>query len=634
VRRHHLHRPTFRRRGCSPAAGLLGFALLGFAPPAAHAQRVELRLDVDKHIATVGEAVGVSVHLTIDGRGSYSEFLPPRMEGFERRGGGMTSQQTEIVNWQVRQREVRSYIAIPLKQGTLTIGPAAVRISGKLIQSNTVKVHVKEGSSSAATPDQDAQDDTLDEPQAAGPSPGVPRGGVLPSVFIGAAASPTKVYVGQQLVAQWRLYTQSDVLGFQMLKQPTADGFWMEELESPRRLRFERHMIQGRLFYSALITRKAFFPQRAGTLVLGPMEAQIRTMDLFAGPVTRRSEQLSVEVLPLPQAGQPKDFAEPNVGRYDIAAALDRHEVAAGDAVTLKIVIRGSGNLQQLVAPKLGKLDGLKVYEPKVSVDLDKTNELQGEKVVEYLLLPTRSGKLTIPSLTLQYFDPGKQRYRSASTLALELNVTGKMVATGTTRGDGTQNVLGQDIRPPLPARTLMHRRQPTAIGPIRVALVIFPLAVLLLLAAYDAMRQRLARPTERALDRATAKKVRESLRQAAEHERAGDSAGLFAALANALREQLRHQLGRPVEGLTRDELRQQMQQAGMTDDLVRDVINELDNCDFARFAPSASDPQQLQDATQRTRQLVRRLASAGKPFKGRDRSQQVNLEPGIKQVR
>src|SRR6185503_3309202 len=144
-----------------------------------------------------------------------------------------------------------------------------------------------------------------------------------------------------------------------------------------------------------------------------------------------------------------------------LEARADRPTVAVGEAVTLTIQVKGQGNLRNLRAPALPRLDGWKSYEPKVTVNLDPGDLVSGTKTVEYLLLPEHAGTTMIPSFELAYFDPETRAYAAAKSDPLRLEVTadgaahvaaspaggaGPRITTG---GAGpVENVTTTEIRP------------------------------------------------------------------------------------------------------------------------------------------------------------------------------------------
>src|SRR4030095_6320189 len=99
-------------------------------------------------------------------------------------------------------------------------------------------------------------------------------------------------------------------------------------------------------------------------------------------PRRLKSDPLVIEAvaLPPPKEGQPAGFPSSNVGHYTLDVAVDRAAVAVGDAVTLTMTVRGTGNLRNVVMPALPTLEGWKGYEPKANVALESGAVIQGSK--------------------------------------------------------------------------------------------------------------------------------------------------------------------------------------------------------------------------------------------------------------
>ena len=559
----------------------------------ASAQRASVSIHVDRSLAYVGEEVRVEVKIQINGRMSYERYLPPSFEGFRVLGSGMTSQNIEIVNMKVRRTESYIYNVSPVKEGTLKVGPAAVMMSGDVIRSQATRIQVKAG---AAKPAPEVQQGNPADPAVASS-----RG---KQVFMVAEASPREVVQGQAVLVTWVLYVAGNVglRGFNPGKQPTTDGFWSEDYNTPTRLEFEQRVVEGNVFNVALLSRKRLYPQKTGTLTVGPMAANMTLGQFFSARQQEvSSNALEVEVLPLPRAGRPAGFVPGNVGRYDLTATLDRDRIKGGDAVTLTVTVRGQGNLRQFKVPPLGELPGFKVYEPKITDNLEL-----GEKRLEYLLMPTRAGRLKVPVISVPTFDPGKGAYRLLRTRPLPITITGPMPQSLQDRKDPRKNVIGPTVRPPRPARVLTHR---TPFKPLSSQLVwalfMVPMVLLVLVSGGERLRTRLRQETPRRQQRAAARRIREHLKRARDVSHQGDKGAFFGEVAAALHGLLDHKLGVRVEGLTRPELELVLRRAGFDDELAAQVLQELDNCDFARFTPSASDPGEMERTLGRAKKLL-----------------------------
>ena len=99
--------------------------------------------------------------------------------------------------------------------------------------------------------------------------------------------------------------------------------------------------------------------------------------------------------------------------------------------------------------------------------------------------------------------------------------------------------------------------------------------------------------------------RVRQRLRLASSFLKAGNRVSFFGEIASVIHEQLAAKLGIKVQGLTTVELKQLLDECGMEGGLQKQLIDDLEVCDFARFAPAAAEDQQMADTLQRTRRLL-----------------------------
>jgi len=305
---------------------------------------------------------------------------------------------------------------------------------------------------------------------------------------------------------------------------------------------------------------------------------------------------------------------------------VDRDHVNVGEAVTLKLVITGQGNLRKLAAPPLPRLDGWKAYEPKVSVNLDQGDKVSGSKIVEYLLLPERPGATDIPSSTLAYFDPERGSYVNERSNALHIEVSAEgtpagahpagattgPVATTTPTTPGGENVLALDIRP-LRNRPTLHRDLGTSFYKSRglLMVVVVPPVSLALTAFFGFVRERLSKETESTRRRKLRRLARRRLRTADAHLREGRLVQAFGEIERVLRECLTGKLRQPIAGLSLDELRSALAQAGLAPELVTSTLGALEDCDRARFAPGSLSAQEVSATRDRASELILQIEKA-----------------------
>jgi hypothetical protein len=574
----------------------------------------------------VGEAFVVEVTLSLDD-GRVEGYTKPDFRGARvlseqpsqstqiQMGGGGSSVQT-VYTWH--------YELEAQQKGTLNFGAARVKVNGRELRSGNVGITVVDTPTGAPRP----------PPQQ---RRGVSPFGGLPFArepvqsddgrnFIRVVPSKTKAYVGEQITVEWYLYLVARQDKYAPIAEPRTDGFWAEELPANNtgNMKLEPQVYEGREYLVAPLIRKALFPLQPGRLTVTPMESEISQVDFFGSTLrTQRikAEPLVIEALPLPTSGQPRGFDPAAVGRFTMDARVDRDKVGVGDAVTLTITLSGQGNVRKLPPPTLGKLDGWKQYDPKVSVNLETGDVVHGTKTIEYLLLPEKAGTTTLPAFSMPFFDPAAQSYVVEKTLPIKIEVSGDATGSGATAGKGKpglgaapggENVLGLDIRP-LHARPSLHRDLGTTFYRSRFFLgfLLAPPIAFGLTAAIGLIRERLSQDTEGARRRRLRRLVRRRLGAAEKHMEAGHTGPFFIEIDRVLRDFLTGKLGRPVAGLSRDELRSHLASAGVPAELVDRTIDALEECDRARFAPGSATEAEMRAALDRAGEVILQMERA-----------------------
>ena len=200
----------------------------------------------------------------------------------------------------------------------------------------------------------------------------------------------------------------------------------------------DRHERNGQRWQRFAFDR-AFLPTRLGTIELSaPMlryDVLVREgqQDIFG---LRRGQQsdnfyvygkpLSIEVLPIPEAGRPTPYYGA-VGRFSIDAALDNDTVVEGGSVKLTLTVRGQGNFEFLRLPAIDDLEGFhKLGQAEAKRDADKV-------VVIYDLRVLSKDVKAVPPIRWNWFDttPGVEKFVEVETKALPLFV--KPLANGET---------------------------------------------------------------------------------------------------------------------------------------------------------------------------------------------------------
>ncbi|MEZ4339464.1 MAG: BatD family protein [Sandaracinaceae bacterium] len=435
------------------APTLFTLALLGAPGPAAAAvpPRVEARLT--PRAVAVGEAALLSV--TVSGDAAGAPTLP-RTPGLEVTPIG-TAQQMTIVNGAVDRSVTYRYQVRPTRPGRFSIG--AMRVGG----ASSEPVELDVGAAGAAR---------AHRPGATAPSPGPTVLDEPPGrrAFLRVRVPKDHLVVGESVPVTIRAYVKAGTAGtIQGLPRLNDDAFLVEGLDDdPVQSRTE---IRGTP-YATLTWRGRLTPLVAGDhAVAAEVPATLEWRDVVREEVPRRglsslfdaffddpffgraptgaafggspfgaspfgtmatlglgrarAARVTLEdgagtitVTEPPAEGRPAGY-DGAVGRFTLEASAAPTSTRLGEPITLRLVVRGEGDLDRVHHAMLPEdLEGARVY-PVTS----RTDEAAHERVFEQAVTPTRAGALVLPSLALPFYDPEAQAYATARSEPVTIEV-------------------------------------------------------------------------------------------------------------------------------------------------------------------------------------------------------------------
>jgi hypothetical protein len=589
---------------------LLPAALLA-AAVLARAQDVQVTASVDADTIGTQDQLQLTVNLSGPDSGDVEAPRLPQFPGFDVVAGPSVSTQFQWINGRASSSKGFTYVLVPQKPGSYTLGPVEVRAGGKTYRTQPVAVTVTSGSSRPAT--RRSFDPFGDESSM----PRRPPGGN--DVFVTAEIDSRRAYPSQQVTLTYRLFTQVGVTGLQLQESPPLNGFWVEEMEVATNQRGERKLVNGREYLEYLVKKQALFPNTPGTLKIPSVTFAIaaRTGGDFFGifgqseTIYRKTDELALEVLPFPSQGRAPNFSGA-VGSYNLTASLDRNEAATGDAVTLHVKLAGRGNLKMVPDLTLPQLPDFTIYSSKQAANtrLLEGRWIGGEKAWEYVLVPKAPGEQTIPPLSFRYFDPERERYETLTTLPLALKVAraadGGGAITGLS-GIGKQSLTrqGTDINfIKLSAGSISPQRPPAYGSLWYYALLAVPVAMNIGLLIYQRERRRQSSDIVLARSR---KARRSALARLNGSVKAGrtDPRRFYDEAAAALSGYLGDKFNLPEIALASDNLDRTLSEKGVRTETIKETLACLQECDFGRFVSASAAPDKMRDLVRRTRSII-----------------------------
>jgi hypothetical protein len=573
---------------------ILVFMLAGLA---AMPQEVTLTVDAPE-AAAAGERFRVIYTInSTDG-----QFTPPKFDpSFAVQGPQQsTSRNVQWVNGDVRSVATTTliyYITVS-SPGTYTI-PAAQFETKKVIVSSAERqiVITPAGQSPVA-----GQPQTQGQSRAAADVPSAGSEVTLRLLF-----SDREVYAGEPVTVTLKLYTRINLSGLQELKYPDFKGFLREDIETPPLRNLESEVIDGVRYGSGVVQRMVLYPQISGEIRIDPVEMTVLVQErasardpFFDDPffdsffssvstVPRRvaTQPVTVKVLPLP-APRPSDF-HGAVGSFALESSLSSSEAQLNEAVTLKVVLKGSGSLNLAGEPVINFPQGIEKYDPKITVTRSGTSS--GSKTFEYLLIPRNPGKFEIPPVSYTVFDPGQGKYLTLRSDGYTINVTG---TPGSKEGSGPVYIPGEDVKY-LGQDIRFIRNGSGRLGTVAAplvtelhywlwfALVLFITAVVLLF-----RREQIRRNADVAgvRNRKAARNARQRLTRAVTLLRGGKKEQVNSEVARALWGYLGDKLRIPPSEITREKCYTALRQRNTGEELISELDRILTATEYSQYAP------------------------------------------------
>ena len=238
----------------------------------------------------------------------------------------------------------------------------------------------------------------------------------------------------------------------------------------------------GRTFYD-LELRRTFLPSRPGTYELPQSYLEFRQVIERGGFLRRdRTERfyaladpVTIEVLPLPDAGRPFGFTGA-VGEFEPWADVDRRDVDVGDSIKLTVEWTGYGNFEFFEAPDLERDErfaGFRVY--------GKTERKSSERrTVVYDLAPLDASTTEIPAIELAVFDTSEEAYREVATEPIPIRVRA-LAATEGLAPIAEEEGIARDVRDIVADLSVDGALQRPGAGRVIAGLVGLPIVWLLL---------------------------------------------------------------------------------------------------------------------------------------------------------
>lgn len=515
-----------------------------------------------------------------------------------------TSQSYQVYNGQMTSSSTIDYTYFYRadQEGTFTIGEATINVDGKTLSTKATSLTIgpapagqqnhAQGQSSRQQPVtiDDISTQSSDRPVNSN------------DVFVRIILSKPTAYEQEAIECTIKLYTKYSISSFFATKQPSFDGFLIEEMDVQPSLN-QVETLNGQKYMTALLKKCIIFPQKDGKLTINSGNYDITVvqydnvnMGFFTvqNPQERQikvnSNTASINIQPLPSP-QPEGFTGA-VGRFTVDSRLVGNSFRTNDPATLIYTISGTGNIKYIKEPVIDFPSEFEQYTPKSDISSRIAgNNVTGTMTIEYTFVPQSVGEFKIGSDKFVYFDIDKKEYVTINTPTYDIKVA---------KGVSSNNVERQDVS--AKNTDILHIKTGDKKLSMNHDLIIasgwYWMLYLLLIISIISVAVIYRRNIRKASDisgmkLAKASKVaRKRLKLARQFMEQKNADKFYEELLRAVWGYLSDKLMIPASQLSRDNISLELTEYGASAEDCRSIIEVLDECEMARYSPASSQEQ------------------------------------------
>ena len=573
----------------------------------------------------VGQQFRLVYTINKDGK----DLRVPEISDFDVLFGPSTSHSSsfQIVNGKATSNTqiTYTYMLAGREPGTYTIAPATITISGDKYTSNSVQIEVlpqdKTASSNSTTTSSNQRVNNSSVGEVSNEQ-----------IFVKQHFSKVKVYEQEAIEVVYKLYTRVDVVQVGGVKFPEFKDFYVQDVELDNNRPWQVEHVDGYNYNTIVLKQCVIFPQHSGKFNIdgGNVEIVLRVRtsssrhqsifdDFFQSyQDVKRNLKFSgntITVKELP-ANAPAGF-NGAVGSFTLNSSISSEDIKVNDALTMKLKISGTGNIKLLKTPEVKFPLDFDVYDPKMDVKVKPASNGQtGYKAIEYVAIPRFGGNFEIPSVKFVYFDVNKGSYQTLNTPVYKINVDGNATSTsGTTVVSPTVNkenvkqlstdirFIHTDIEKDLNRKSSHFAFSSSMYVCLLTPLFIFIIVLLLLQKQAKENANVALRNTKRAN-----KVAKKRLKEAQKCLKAGEKSKFYEETMRALWGYIADKLTIPVSELTKDNVQEKLTSHNCDEELIKEFLSCLSDCEFARFSPVVDDSLSMDNIYNRAADLIGKL--------------------------
>lgn len=512
-----------------------------------------------------------------------------------------------------------SYVLRAVGIGDFTIGSASIQVDGKELTTDPITITVGQAQARTAPSNPQRNQRNPATQNAQGGNEEELSDEISANIFMKLFVNKKDVFVGEQLLATYKLYLNVNVLDYDF-NNLVFNGFYAEDLNLDGNANVTTEVINGRQFQVHTLKQTLLTPQKSGTLEIPSLESEMvirvrqdrRSRSLFDqvfgnyknAKINISSNPEKVNVKTLPRANQPGDFTGA-VGNFTLKVNTDHNEVSINEAINVTIEVSGNGNLELISPPTVEFPSDFESYDPKVKNNVSPSaSGSRGSKSHEYVIIPRFAGEYALKPISFSYFDPEANTYKRLTADPIKLRIDqaeGQSVSGSAYVASKKEDVqiIGKDIR-------YIHTDDPALKRSVERFCTSTLFYILLVLpfagmgaAIFGVSFYRAQQNDTTSLKSKRAKGLAKKHLAQARKLVTGEDAAFYEAISSALFGYISDKLAIPRNALNRERIEEELRTRAVTDPVQSNLKKALDECEMVRFAPGVvRGKQEMLDAS------------------------------------
>lgn len=360
--------------------------------------QVNLSMDADKTEYAGKDIINLTIVLELNGSDLVQQtgFQLPDLSKFNIIGSGSVTNTVidPATNTLITQKVSRIALE-PKKKGKIKIGSVLVTVNNRIYKTEPFDVNIR---------------DIVDRRSLAANTSN--------DVYLNMEIDDRDVYQDQPTVAVLRVYSRNmdNLRKVKNIHLPQQDNINVHPIN------FNKSEIDPSGYGnmpSQVLAMFMVFPNEAGYVEVPGVSASVST---YSNKTKIVSNKVRINVRRLPE-GAPECFKNA-VGNFNVNVYnASKEKPEAKKPLNIVVKVSGEGNLPDMELPKIAASPDYEVFAPKITSKVTPgTTGMKGEILANYVIIPKKSGVISIKTEQFAFFDPESKEYVDLGQKTLDLN--------------------------------------------------------------------------------------------------------------------------------------------------------------------------------------------------------------------